>query len=601
MKINKFRIRIFLLNTVSLVLPVLLCCIILLSITESAIKNYTYNDNALTLKANVQNIESKLDTLDRASTSLMINLAQIPEVMEGDQDLSSVNIFSSTEYAFTVQSSLIVDTYTVSGFRYYYLYFPKRSLLIVSKMSFFDNVNYNTLDALVIPENQWGVSTPYNNLISNPMIGKYITERNISKNYTTKDKNGNEIFLTANLSEEYLSRQFRYGIQYKPNYAIIIDSYGNIISSLEKSEIGDSVNKYHQMLANITADPHNQDYREISLNGTRYMLNWEYSPENDWYFITALDVSVVTNSISAILDTMFIMIMCLLLFSLLITIFLVRSTTKPFNELADAMTQMKNQNFKVQIKADHYDEFGVIYNGFNEMAQEIDSLVHSIKHEQNLKTETHIRLLQSEINPHMLYNSLESLYSMAKMSKQNDMANLVMALSKFFRISLSGGKRVVPFRDAFELAYQYIIVQNIRLNYCIDFQYHISENLMEMLTPKFLLQPIVENTFQYGFKNKRANCTLLIKAIEDKDCVKIIVRDNGIGIHEMALIHINQNINDFNFEKNPATKGYALRNINYQLKLKYGNEYGLDIESVYGEYTQVNIRIPKTKEGNSNV
>lgn len=596
MRINKFRIKIFLLITVSLTVPVLLCSLVLFSITERTVKTYVSENIAATLKANVQNIEAKLDVLNSACTSLLITLAQIPAVTDESLRLEPVEIFRSAEHAFTVHSSLIVDTYTISGFNYFYLYFPGRSLLIVSKTSFFDNVNYNAMDCLFIPENSWGVSTPYNHLIANPILGKYMTERNISKNFTAANDAMDDVILTVNLKEQYINEQLNMGFQMKPDYAIIIDSHGNVISSKNKAEIDQSVPAYHQMLEGVKKSGPSE-YLELTIDGTGYILNREYSQANDWYYITALDVNVVTKSISSILDAMYVMLPALIVLSLIITVFLVHSLTYPLKELTVAMTEMKNKNFKVQLNADNGDEFAVIYGGFNEMAKEIDSLVHTITEEKSLKTETYIRLLQSEINPHMLYNSLESLYSMAKINAQEEIAGLVMALSKFFRISLSGGKRLVPFSEAFELAKQYIIVQNIRLNYKIAFEHDIPESLMNIMTPKFLLQPIVENAFQYGFKNRRETCRLSIKASYDGDCIRIAVTDNGIGIHQSDLSFLNSHINNFDFEGNVAGKGYALRNINYQLKLEYGNDYGLWLESEYGEYTSAIISIPDKTRG----
>jgi len=592
-KINRFRIKLFLLTSAFLIIPVITCCIILFSITENTIKAYASNSMDTTLNENMQNIESKLDILDNASRSLLLNLATIPEVTDSEPPIDSDDIFRATQYDFTVSSSLIVDTYTINGFNNFYLYFPERSLLIVSKMTFFDNVNYNTMDCLSIPENSWGVSNSYNNLVCNPILGKHMTSRNISKNYrlTNKKNSKEDIILTTNLEEDYISDQLSFGFQFKPTNAIIIDAHGNVISSLDNTEIGNSVPAYHQILSAISKS-NDAAYHEITINNVKYILNWEYSPDKDWYYITTINVAQVTDSISSIFDVFFIMIVSLLVTSFIITLILVQSTARPLNNLASAMKEMKNKNFKIQLETNTGDEFEVIYNGFNEMAQEIDGLVHTITEKNNLNTETNIRLLQSEINPHMLYNSLESLYSMAKINSQEEISNLVMALSKFFRISLSGGKRLVPLQEAFELANQYIIVQNIRLNYKIKFEHDIPNNLLNCLTPKFLLQPIVENTFQYGFKNRRENCSLAINAYQEKCCIRIVVWDNGIGIHETDLVWLNKHINNFDFEGTLSRKGYALRNINYQLKLEYGDAYGLSLQSVYGEYTKVTILLP---------
>jgi len=225
------------------------------------------------------------------------------------------------------------------------------------------------------------------------------------------------------------------------------------------------------------------------------------------------------------------------------------------------------------------------------MAAEISTLMRNVSEEHNRKIIATIQMLQTEINPHMLYNSLESIYSIAKINQQEEIANLVMALSRFFRIALSGGKHLVPFREAFELAKQYVTVQNIRLNYKILFTYDIPENIYDLNVPKFLLQPVIENCIIHGFQNKRGEWHINLSVNEEGDWVVLTVRDNGIGIHDSTLARLNKRVENFNFEDSAMGKGYALRNLNYQIKLKFGEESGIRLNSVYGEYTEVVIRL----------
>ena len=214
-----------------------------------------------------------------------------------------------------------------------------------------------------------------------------------------------------------------------------------------------------------------------------------------------------------------------------------------------------------------------------------------VSEEQNRKTIATIQMLQTEINPHMLYNSLESLYSIAKINHQEEISSLVMALSRFFRIALSGGKHSVPFREAFDLANQYVTVQNIRLNYKISFTYDIPDSIYDLSVPKFLLQPVIENSILHGFQNKRGEWRINISVKEEDGWITMIVRDNGIGIHDATLERLNRRVENFNFEDNTTGKGYALRNLNYQIKLKFGEGSGIRLNSVYGEFTEVVIRL----------
>ncbi len=590
MKINAFRFKLFLYITLATLIPVLIFGILLFSSTQSTLKENTSGNIQDTLVSNFKNIESKLDVMDNASNELRVALAKIPKVIDPALNIDETEIFEAAQYPVTVYSSLIVDTYSIAGFNHFYLYFPYRSLFLVSRMSTFDAVNPNVLDCHFLPENKWGVSTPYENVISNPTVGKTLKQRNISKNLIIQDIEGNELILTTNVKERYINELLISGLHIKPSYAVIMDNHGGLISSMSEGEIGQSLPQYRDILAAIGGQQESGEI-EISLNGKPHLLNWVYSQSNEWYYVIATGTGSVTEAMYKVINTLLLIVLGIVVLSFIITVVLANSMTRPLEQLSTAMTEIKNRNFNVKLPIKPNAEFGNIYAGFNEMAHEIYSLVNDVSKEQSRKTVATIQMLQTEINPHMLYNSLESLYSIAKINNQEEIANLVMALSRFFRIALSGGKHTVPFREAFELANQYITVQNIRLNYKIAFTYDISQQIYNLSVPKFLLQPIIENSILHGFQNKRDEWRINITAKKEGNQLTVVVRDNGIGIHEPALETLNRRMNDFNFEDNTVSKGYALRNLNYQIKLKYGNCSGIEINSVYGEYTEVVIRM----------
>ena len=359
---------------------------------------------------------------------------------------------------------------------------------------------------------------------------------------------------------------------------------------MSDDEIGQSLPQYRNMLSEINSAGQDSGYGKIMIDGKEHLLNWIYSQGNEWYYIISTDAGSVMEGISPIFNTILIIALCLLMLSFGITILLANSMNQPLKQLSSAMAEIKKRNFDVKLPEKSNSEFSGIYSGFNEMANEISSMMSNISEEQNRKTIATIQMLQTEINPHMLYNSLESLYSIAKINNQEEIASLVMALSRFFRIVLSGGKHSVPFREAFELANQYVTVQNIRLNYKIVFTYDIPESLYDLSVPKFLLQPIIENSILHGFQNKRGEWRINISVKKEEERVTIIIRDNGIGMHDTTLEHLNRRMENFNFEDN-TTKGYALRNLNYQIKLKYGESSGIHLNSIYGEFTEVIIRL----------
>ena len=593
MKINAFRFRLFLYIALAILVPVLFFGILLFSSTQNTLKENTSGNIQDTLVANFENIESKFGVMDNASNELRVALAKIPNIIDPAHDLTKSDLFEAAQYPMTVYSSLIVDTYSIAGFNHFYLYFPYRSLLLVSRMSTFDGVNPNVLDCHYLPEDKWGVSTPYENVISNPAMGQTMNQKNISKNLIIQDTEGNELILTTNVKERYINELLISGLHIKPSYAVIMDNHGGLISSMSDEEIGQSLPQYRDILSAI-GNQQGAGQIEILINGKPHLLNWVYSQSNEWYYVIATGTESVTEDMNKILGTLLIIVLGLVVLSYVITVVLANSMAKPLKQLSTAMTEIKNRNFNVKLPIKPNAEFGAIYAGFNEMASEICSLVNDVSKEQSRKTVATIQMLQTEINPHMLYNSLESLYSIAKLNKQDEIASLVMALSRFFRIALSGGKHTVPFREAFELANQYITVQNIRLNYKISFTYDIPQQIYGLFVPKFLLQPVIENSILHGFQNKRDEWRINITAKEEGDLITIIVRDNGIGIHETALEKLNRRMNDFDFEDNTVSKGYALRNLNYQIKLKYGESSGIRLNSLYGEYTEAVIRLHTT-------
>lgn len=589
MRINAFRVRLFVLTSILILVPVLVFSIVLFTSTQNTLKENASSNIQNTLESNFKNIESKLAVMEGASTSLLIALAKQPKIVDPTRDVTGAQLFEVAQYPMTVHSSLIVDTYSIGGFNHFYLYIPSRSMLLVSRMTFFKGINPNVLDCHFLPRDKWGVSTPYEHVICNPTVGATIKEKNISRNFYMVDDEDNEIILTTNVKEQYINQLLVSGLQISPTYAVIMDRHGNLISSMDDEEIGKSLPQYRDILAAL--DGHDSGNIELPINGKTYLLNWTYSQGNEWYYIIATDAASVVQGIIPIFNMLPIISLCLLVLSFGITLLLTYSTVHPLRELSQAMTEIKNGNYNVKLTEKPNAEFQSIYAGFNEMASEISTLMRNVSEEHNRKIIATIQMLQTEINPHMLYNSLESIYSIAKINHQEEIANLVMALSRFFRIALSGGKHLVPFREAFELAKQYVTVQNIRLNYKILFTYDIPENICDLNVPKFLLQPVIENCIMHGFQNKRGEWRISITVKEEEDWVTLIVRDNGIGIHDGTLERLNRRVENFNFEDSTLGKGYALRNLNYQIKLKFGEESGIRLNSVYGEYTEVVIRL----------
>ncbi|MDR0452092.1 MAG: sensor histidine kinase, partial [Treponema sp.] len=262
---------------------------------------------------------------------------------------------------------------------------------------------------------------------------------------------------------------------------------------------------------------------------------------------------------------------------------------RPLEKLVRAMQEIENGNINVRINDQRKDEYQKVYTGFNSMAEKLANLINDLSNEKSLKKEAEINLLQAQINPHFLYNTLDSIYSIAMVYKVKEISQMVAALSRFFKVSLSGGKSEVPLREALEIAKSYLIIQNIRFDNKIDYEISVPEEFLKITVPKLLLQPIVENSVYHGMERKKGRGRLSISCRASENVLHIDIRDDGIGISEEKLAVLKKSIYSGSAGD---SKGFALKNLNDQIVLKYGQGYGLNIESSQGTGTVVTVSIP---------
>lgn len=599
-KDNIFKLKLFLGFVIILTIPCVVMAYYLFQDSQEKLKQYTMEEIQHNLMENVATVEAKLDAVSDAGMSLKFALEQNNAVMYANTVNSEVDIYSRVQNTFSTYTSLLDETYNVSGFSYFYLYFPYRTLLLVSDATFFPDVLSNTLDCFQIEPEKWALSESYTNIICNPVLGQYFNDYDLVRNYQLHDKNGNELFLTACVDERYINRLLSANFQIQPTWLGIIDSYGNLISTEEQQDLKTIKEPYLDILNRISSMD-TEESIEIALDQEKYILNWTYSAEHNWYYICATDIQSILegNSFWGSID------LIVWLFLVVIAVALAYITNKYMKSRAMNLI-LALQDIEKQIsietmsdsqvfskKSYHMGVYDEVYNRFCEMAEKVCNVAKDALQQKNTLTMTTIQMLQTELDPHMLYNSLESAYSIAKINKQEEIAELIMALSKFFRIALSGGKSFVAFREAFELSKQYIIVQNIRVNNKITFTYDIDESIQELLVPKFLLQPLVENAVIHGFKNKSDKWKISIKAKWEGSLAEITVSDNGIGMSELELEKLNTEIKSLisGDSVKDRNKGYALKNLNYQIYLRYGDKSGVTVYSTYGEGTKVVVNL----------
>ena len=213
-----------------------------------------------------------------------------------------------------------------------------------------------------------------------------------------------------------------------------------------------------------------------------------------------------------------------------------------------------------------------------------------VKKEQKQLRKAEFELLQAQINPHFLYNTLDAIVWSAEAGNQKQVVSMVGSLSDFFRTSLNRGKEIVTIKEDLQHVRSYLEIQQIRYQDIMSYEITVDEAIYDYSIPKITIQPIVENALYHGIKNKRGGGRITVTGANLVDHVVICVEDDGKGMTKERLQEVTESLNAEKIEKSAV---YGLYNVNQRIKLNFGDEYGLDILSTYEQGTRVIIRLPK--------
>ena len=261
---------------------------------------------------------------------------------------------------------------------------------------------------------------------------------------------------------------------------------------------------------------------------------------------------------------------------------------KPIKNLIISMESVENENFDVEIVTDRTDEIGTLSTTFNGMIHRINQLINEVYVDKIVQKELELSMLQSQINPHFLYNTLEAISMAAELN--NDVPASVMAaqLGKILRYSLNNEKSVVPLWEEMSILNEYISLQRERLDEQFIIEEEIDPKLYDQYIIRLTLQPILENAISHGMKDVKQHGIITITSETTRSTIILRVSDNGHGMPPQQVNELNAYING----KNNSFKGIGLKNVNKRLQLHFGDEYGIAISSMLGMGTTASIYLP---------
>ena len=277
---------------------------------------------------------------------------------------------------------------------------------------------------------------------------------------------------------------------------------------------------------------------------------------------------------------------------LIFTVIMVRGITRPVQELYRVTGEISEGNLSVRARVDSNDEIKVLSDSVNDMAENLETLVEKIKEDERRMRRADLRLLQEQINPHFLYNTLDTIVWLIEGNNSERAVNMVVSLSEFFRLVLSKGKEYITIQEEELHIKSYLEIQQVRYKDILSYEIAIDPQISEYLIPKLTLQPLVENALNHGLKNKHGEKTVEICVQQKEELLWITVTDNGIG---MDGEEINRRLKENRKEVVEKGNSIGIYNINARMKMLYGEEYGIFVKSAPGEGCCVTLRIPRMR------
>ncbi|QHW33738.1 sensor histidine kinase [Paenibacillus rhizovicinus] len=335
-------------------------------------------------------------------------------------------------------------------------------------------------------------------------------------------------------------------------------------------------------------------YAYTDESGRRSLVVYRTISQTEWVLVGKAPLSELLGQVNAVAErTLLIGSLCLIVAMLLAAI-LSSKVLRPIKHLRLGMKQIEKGNYKIAVPVETKDEIGFFCHSFNRMVSETDSLIRQVYESELKKKDAEIKALQLQMNPHFLYNTLGTIESLASIPGSERMiSDICRSISSMLRYNINGG-RYAAIEEEMKQIRQYLSIQKIRFGRRLDYELNVDPKLSSVSIPKLLFQPIVENSIIHGIEGLRRGGMVCIEAIAlNKHEFQIRVSDNGIGIEPMKLQSIQKGLNEqvLSASSGQTATSIGIRNIHSRIRLLYGDEYGLSIESSQQSGTIVTLTL----------
>lgn len=393
-------------------------------------------------------------------------------------------------------------------------------------------------------------------------------------------------YLILYVDADYIEKIIKDIVFTKMDQIFLINSRGSRIagdldSELPPKEVLQTF-KGNEILHHITLEGNNKQLCVIPLKAA------------DWTLISLSEDERHNEQLLNLRNITIVLLAVILSVITTLSILVARGISKPVKELVQSMEKFGAGDFSVYATVKYKDEIGQLRGSFNKMVSDMEHLVHNVCEEKSLKQQAQIKALQMQINPHFLYNTLDTIQWLANMHDEKDIAEVTRSLGYLMRFSLRE-QELISFEEELDAVEAYIRIQKYRYGQELKIDIDVEEEVLYERVPCHILLPLLENAIEHGLSEKASDKQVKITGCmkESVMCLRII--DNGIGMPQEMIEDI---MNDNPEQKKGNHMSIGIQNVNKRLKLKYGDEYGIRLESREGEGTCVSIEIPAQRTEN---
>ncbi|MFS0824431.1 sensor histidine kinase [Bacillus sp. 1P02SD] len=581
----------------SIIFSVILC--ILIPTVSTIIYFQFVKKGELESKA-VAQIEEELRLLDLSFTDYFDDLIYLANYLQFDEDikhvlrnnlyqkssnlknidaLTTVQISNSLESTIQLLPPFYFTLLLDNGYSY-----TNYSTLDFNPSNLFQLFNLENMTEINFYENRWfGIHPTYflSQKENNPFLISFARKLKLNDYHSA--------YMLISINESQISKRIFEEFYQNKQEIMLVDSKGIIITSTNEKEVSKEF-RFKQKVNYSTSN-----HSVVTYNDETYLLV-SYPLSFDGYSIVSLvPYKEIIGDVSKFTRNVLLIQYCFFAIFLILLIILIRRLTKPIVKLTYITKEVEKGNLKVRSKFKGKGDIQFLGYSFDEMLDQIEEMIFQIKREEKEKRKAELEMLQAQINPHFLFNILNSIRLNNILNGDNETANLIHSLSLLLRMTITRNNEFISLREEVDIVNHYIKLMNFRYKGRVEVVNDLSSHSLLEEVPRFFLQPIIENAIIHGFGTKGG--IIHITSYFSNHHLIIVIRDNGRGIDEVKLkdirnILLNNDIKDKKKNKSSFT-GIGLGNVYQRLFIIYGRAFQMEIDSQIQKGTEINIYIPR--------